>query len=599
MSNYNLVINSQFQPFSYQEMLDPVLRATQAHQDIENQYSELATKANIWENMANEQTDHNAYTMYKNYSNSLKAQADDLAKNGLTPLSRASLMNMKSDYSKYIIPIEQAFTKRAKEAEEQRKANAVNPYIRPSRDASTTSLDDYIDNPSLSYTSIDGKQIMSQTASMAAAFAKDLTEHPDKLKEIFPFQYEGKFKNGASYQDVLAAINDGMASGNPSIVKALQSMRDIAVKSSGISNFSEARQQELMPFVNSMANAGLFQGIGTTQYKDYEDRYNMQSALAAQQHQYRLDEQKQAAQLSNQNTFSGKDANPMNLYTPAEVKELDAAANKYKQYFTKGANGHYYINNAGIKLYNAKQTQYNGVLYGGNVVPVKQPNLFKQYIDSIGAGKFMKANKNGRIAGPGRVGLLFEQSINRGRLNANRDIAYRVGIANRKDFADTYIGAYHGSGDIPTMEYVNENGKRYFKQTGTISRDKLDGATFTTHIIGGKKHGDAIEVKLKDNTSIYLPVNRAMNIFNYNRADSYADTANDLLSKFKNKNLTPKQKEYLYNAIKINQMYINQQAATVNPESGMKTINYDNTVSGNLDYSDDSDLNNEDSSQNN
>lgn len=57
MANYSLVINSQFKPFSYQEMLAPTLMATQAHQELENQYGELATKASVWEKMANEQTD--------------------------------------------------------------------------------------------------------------------------------------------------------------------------------------------------------------------------------------------------------------------------------------------------------------------------------------------------------------------------------------------------------------------------------------------------------------------------------------------------------------------------------------------------------------
>ena len=45
-ANY-IVINSKFKPFSYAEMLQPVQMATLAHQEIENEYADLATKANV------------------------------------------------------------------------------------------------------------------------------------------------------------------------------------------------------------------------------------------------------------------------------------------------------------------------------------------------------------------------------------------------------------------------------------------------------------------------------------------------------------------------------------------------------------------------
>ena len=72
-ANY-IVINSKFKPFSYAEMLQPVQMATLAHQEVENEYADLATKANVWDVMANEQTDPEAYRMYKNYADDLRNQ---------------------------------------------------------------------------------------------------------------------------------------------------------------------------------------------------------------------------------------------------------------------------------------------------------------------------------------------------------------------------------------------------------------------------------------------------------------------------------------------------------------------------------------------
>lgn len=147
MANYSLVIESKFSPFSYQELLQPALMATQAHQELENQYGELATKASIWEKMANEQTDSKAYRMYKTYSDELKDKANKLAREGLNASSRQELLNMRNRYSQDIVPIENAYNQKNKLAEEQRNLRASNPSIMFDRDFSSISLDDLINNP--------------------------------------------------------------------------------------------------------------------------------------------------------------------------------------------------------------------------------------------------------------------------------------------------------------------------------------------------------------------------------------------------------------------------------------------------------------------
>ena len=170
-ANY-IVINSKFKPFSYAEMLQPVQMATLAHQEVENEYADLATKANVWDEMANEQTDPYAYKMYKNYANNLKEQADKLAKEGLNASSRKDMLNMRTRYAKEITPIEQAYAARQKQTEQQQQALLQDPTLMLSRRAATTSLDDYIRNPQLAYEAYSGKLITAQAASAASAFIK-------------------------------------------------------------------------------------------------------------------------------------------------------------------------------------------------------------------------------------------------------------------------------------------------------------------------------------------------------------------------------------------------------------------------------------------
>lgn len=159
MANYSLVVNSKFQPFSFDRYLQPYQIYGQNYKEIEEQYTDLSTKAGIWDGLANEQTDPYTYKMYKTYANDLENQASQLASEGLNAVSRKNMLNMRARYSKEIIPIEQAYNKKSKLAEEQRKLRAANPSIMFDRDFSSISLDDLLDNPELSYTSVSGDDL--------------------------------------------------------------------------------------------------------------------------------------------------------------------------------------------------------------------------------------------------------------------------------------------------------------------------------------------------------------------------------------------------------------------------------------------------------
>lgn len=159
MANYSLVVNSKFQPFSFDRYLQPYQIYGQNYKEIEEQYTDLSTKAGIWDGLANEQTDPHTYKMYKTYANDLENQASQLASEGLNAVSRKNMLNMRARYSKEIIPIEQAYNRKSKLAEEQRKLRAANPSIMFDRDFSSISLDDLLDNPELSYTSVSGDDL--------------------------------------------------------------------------------------------------------------------------------------------------------------------------------------------------------------------------------------------------------------------------------------------------------------------------------------------------------------------------------------------------------------------------------------------------------
>lgn len=253
MPNY-IVSGARFDPFSYQELLSPALMATQAHQDLENQLGDLSQKADVWQGLANEQTDPEAYRQYKAYADDLKAQVDALASNGLNPQSRQNLLNMKRRYTSEITPIENAYKTRAEQIAAQQSLKAKGYIL--SRDAATTSLDDYMKNPALGYESYSGQEITNTVATAAKNLQREITSNPEEWRRILGGQYYEKIvKNGFSSDEIMKAIS-GAEDADPRLTQLVNT----ALDQSGIPTWGNA---EALARARQFANEGLWGALGT------------------------------------------------------------------------------------------------------------------------------------------------------------------------------------------------------------------------------------------------------------------------------------------------------------------------------------------------
>lgn len=274
-ANY-IVINSKFKPFSYAEMLQPVQMATAAHQEVENEYAELATKANVWDEMANEQTDPYAYKMYKTYSNDLEEQAGQLAREGLTPASRQNILRIRQRYSSDIVPIEQAYKRRQELIDEQRKLLAQDNTLMFDRNASMLSLDDLIKNPQLTYQSYSGATLAKQVGTAAQNLAKEMRDNPRKWRTILGNQYfETIMQKGYRPEEIIQVLQN-----NPEASPILKGIVEDAVGSSNISSWGD---QDTLNRAYEYARQGLWNAVGETQYQVQSNKaydYAMQEQLA-------------------------------------------------------------------------------------------------------------------------------------------------------------------------------------------------------------------------------------------------------------------------------------------------------------------------------
>lgn len=287
MANYSLILDTKFKPFSYAEMLAPVAAATQAHQAIEEEYGNLKTKANVWEEMANEQTDPYAYKLYKTYSDDLEARAEELMKYGLNASSRKGMLDMRARYSKEIVPIENAYKRREELAAEQRKAMLSNPTLFYQRDAASTSLDDFIKNPSLDYGAVYSGALLTQQAGQIASNLKTALTKKGDLKSLgLQFQYERLLQYGFTPNQIEKAITNPKE-GDP----VLTAIVDQVLESSGMAQWASPEQ---MKRARAFANQGLYNAIGKPEIQTFTDQAGLTKYKAD------LDDRNNARQFARQ-----------------------------------------------------------------------------------------------------------------------------------------------------------------------------------------------------------------------------------------------------------------------------------------------------------
>lgn len=332
--NYSLVINSKFRPFSYDEMMKPVSAMYEQHSKIEEGLAELEAKANIWEGLANEQTDHRAYTQYKKYADDLRAAADDLAINGLTARSRQSLYGMKARYASEITPIEQAYQKREERRKIEEQALLKDPTLLMGTRASQRSLDDYLGGNTPEYNTYSGAMITSQVASQMQSLAGRIRDAKisgklDDYTNLFLTSY------GLSPDEVERAIADPS---NPKNLPIIKTIVDNVLDSTGIEQWGDQNTKDR---ARQYAYQGVFSGIGKEEVKTLDDfakreqlKYSYDMAL---QRQKTNDAMRVAAYEAG--LAGGNNGENLGEYSVLEDNGTKAAYLNTRNALTTGENG--------------------------------------------------------------------------------------------------------------------------------------------------------------------------------------------------------------------------------------------------------------------
>lgn len=283
MPNYSLVANTQFKARSFDDLIRPYIDYTNAYREQQDAIAELATKADVLAGLANEQTDPIAYQKYKSFESDLNRQSDILLKQGLTPSLRASLQRMRKRYATEIDPIKNAYNWRLQQIQQQAEGRAKGVVY--AGDAATTSLDEYIANPTLIYGSADSNAGYTRVANAAQAIAKGLSEAKISGK-LDDYTKTLLIHSGYDANDITNSVNQAMSdlqgvlngtiSMDSKAGKIVQELLQNESRASGIGDWkSMSAKQEYL----SKVSPALYNLIGqstTTPMEDFKSRTDLQ-----------------------------------------------------------------------------------------------------------------------------------------------------------------------------------------------------------------------------------------------------------------------------------------------------------------------------------
>lgn len=256
MASNSVIINTQYQPFSYQELLAPVAAADAEYKLVEQGLAELAQKTSIWDPIFVDQDTALANTV-REYGDSLRGVSDSLSQEGLNSINRNTLNKLRSQYMSTIQPVETAFNRRMKFADEQREHLAKNPTAIFDRLANEMTLEELIANPTATYSSLSGSELTKEVAAQVIPAAQALLRDAG-MQELIKGQfgvvaYNHMMQSGFIPDEVIDTIM-----GVPEANRILTTIRDNVLNSSGVANWGENALRRATDY----ADQGLWQGVG-------------------------------------------------------------------------------------------------------------------------------------------------------------------------------------------------------------------------------------------------------------------------------------------------------------------------------------------------
>lgn len=243
----NIRITSKFRPFSFDELLKPMLIYKEAYDKAEEDYNSLAVQTEQWRDIANQTKSPEAYAMFNKYATDLQTATENFSK-GMTLQNKGQLLAMKRRYASDILPI-------AKASEAMKEANEFRMKMGPDaifEVGEYNSLDKFLHGKTANNKYVSRDALTKRTAAMTEAAMASAMKDPEFQKTLGNQYWMLTQHTGGSYEDLKAAIaNNAQAQNRFAEIKA-QVMKD-----AGYDRYDTMGKQAIEDAINTGLYAGL------------------------------------------------------------------------------------------------------------------------------------------------------------------------------------------------------------------------------------------------------------------------------------------------------------------------------------------------------
>lgn len=346
--------NAVFNPFSYEQMLAPLMQAQTAYNQMQDYMLTAGEEANQYKQLID--TDEYASGILKGYNDALADMSGRLSSEGLKAVNRNSLLNLRRRYNDEVKPINDAAKTLAGLQDMYRQAYAKDQTMM--RGAMPT-IKDLVENPGATPQMVSGVQLYNQGAAASKSASLRNFSETEFGKRIIRGYIEKAEEVGYSPELVRAFMQDASA------------IPELAAEVANIQQMYSTGTLQNPEQANRFIMQGILDGIQYQRKTDY--KYDQLGA------EYRAAARKSAGDGDEFDSLN-KLLKPFNIYSQNEVHEAAKNISNYKKYFDQNADGTWKLNSDGQKEYNKQGVKRpESGLYGKYV----SENPFKDFVDSL------------------------------------------------------------------------------------------------------------------------------------------------------------------------------------------------------------------------
>lgn len=254
MPDYSFVVSPSFNPFSMQEMLVPFSAYKDVFEKSEEQYDTLSQGADKFKYLSETLPEGSkARQIYEGYANDLRAQAEDLAHNGLTMGNRRALTSLKRRYQGEMGRILQADEAMREEKKLRQSLGAQDTSLLYAND--NLNIDDFLDGKNPNLYRISGNELYTRGAAAGKAASSRIFSAGDAGSTLNGYYRDYVQKLGYSPETIRKFYND------MSTIPELQMAAEAILEERGVNqnlsgyNLRRARQS----VINGMIDGAVYQ----------------------------------------------------------------------------------------------------------------------------------------------------------------------------------------------------------------------------------------------------------------------------------------------------------------------------------------------------